>query len=243
MKRGHKQSKRALFYKQPRAYPTRLWRHWTYSSTKVVAPAFGSVAPAQPAITTSSAKFRANTIYDPDMQTGGQECIGQADTFMGWDHYIVYYTRMTATFWPWVASTSAGNLVLTSQAMTPVWFGLSLRDQDSSLTGATVRLMNTDRLTAYHTTSIGKEISRGGSFTLTQWFNARSFFNCDPRDRESLIAAPDSNPAEMAYFMISTAPMNPPYGELPNDFGSWNVTVHLDMWGFCMEPKQRGAIP
>lgn len=242
MKRGFKQQRKALFYKQPRAYPVRLWRHWTYSSTKTIAPTWLPLVPAQPCVTTSLGKFRANTIWDPDLETGGQTCIGQSDTFMGWDHYIVYYSRMTARFYPWTASTAAGNMTLTTQAMTPVWFGLSLRDVDTSLDSTTIRLMNTDRLTAIHVASLGEVYTSGKPFTLTQWFNAKSFFNCDPRDREDLIAATNGNPVEQAYFLISTGPYAPPYGELPNDYGAWTVTIKLDYWGFCMEPKQRGAL-
>lgn len=248
MKRARKQAHRALFYKQPVAYPARLWRHWTYSCTKQILPIYASIPPAQPTITTSGAKFRANGIYDPDIQTGGQVSIGQADTFMGWDHYIVYYSRMTAMFWPWTTVTNPespgyGSLTYTGQAATPVWFGLSVRDNTNSMDLTTINLMNTDRLTSYHTTSMVSEIAKGGRFTLTQWFNARAFFNCDPRDRDELIAPTNGDPTEGCYYLLSSAPTVAPFSGLNNDFGAWNVTVHIDFWGFCMEPKQRGAIP
>lgn len=242
MRRARKQARRALFYKQPLGHPARLWRHWTYSSTKTIAPSWAPIVPAQPAITTGI-RFRANTIYDPDFVTGGQECIGQSDTLANYDHYVVYYTRFTAEFWPWVTSTATGTQAFTNQSMIPVWFGLSLRDDPTVLDGNTVRLMNTDRLTTYHMTSMGSEIPKGGKFRLTQWFNARSFFNCDPRDKENLVANPGANPTEMAYFLIHSAPMNAPGAGGTNDYGAWNVTIHMDLWGFCMEPRGRGAIP
>lgn len=244
MRRGRKAGKKALFYTQPRAYPNRLWRHWTYQSTKIITPHWRPLAPAQPA-TLHACQFRANSIYDPDFEAGGQTCIGQGETLMGWDHYVVVYSKISCIFTPLSTVTTAGGGVQpTANNQIPVFFGLALRDDPTWLDDITVRMLSTDRLCNFHTATMGSIVGGSApSFKLNLWYNARRFFNCDPTDKETLCANPAANPAELAYFQIVSAPMIGPLVDPgANDYGSWSCTIHLDYWGWCMEPRAYGAI-
>lgn len=233
-------------YKQVRGTPVKLWRHWSYMSTKQISPTFLPVAGSQtqPAAT-AYWQFRANSIYDPDEQTGGQVMVGQQDTLAHWDHYVVYYTRMTVWFYPWSTQQAALSLTTSNNNLVPIWFGLHLHHDAAYQTGVPVMILQGDKTTDYKICPMGHITSQHNnpSFKLQLWFNAKSFFAVkDPMDAADLGAIPNANPVEMAHFQVySAALVPPPTGA--NDYGTWQCTIQMDSWGFCQEPRTVGPLP
>ena len=166
--------------------------------------------------------FRANAMFDPDY-TGTGHQPSNFDRWMAiYDHYTVLQSKITARYTPTVTT----NIV-------PALLGITLTSDPGELSGLTTEDILEKPHTATSMLAVGNQGNASGFGTVVKTFDAVKFFG---KSKSSLVGDgtyrgnSSSNPTEIAYFQVFTAPIG---GNNPDNM---NIIVTMDFVCVLTEP-------
>jgi hypothetical protein len=164
-----------------RVFPKQMRQTLKYVTT--YNQALGAVSGAA-----TSAQFRANSLFDPDVALGGHQPYGYDQLAAMYQKYVV------------VSSSCVVTLNIGSLATYSGEFGVNVADTTAPST-------NRDTLMESQMSSWKNFISTNGPLSVKLNFDASKYFDVkDLHDSDDLIAAVSANPTRQAYFNVWAAP-------------------------------------
>jgi len=160
--------------------------------------------------------FRCNSLNDPNATGGGHRVIGFDQIMAMYNHYTVIGSKIKVTF----ANTDG-----THQALV----GISLTDDQIASTNLVNLVENGNSTYRLLAPSQGDPKSIG---ILTKGFSANKYFGKKVMQGTEFSALRESNPAEMAYFMLWAAPIT------QDDIVNIKILVQIEYTAILTEPRE-----
>lgn len=168
---------------------------------------------------TANLQYRASSIFNPRVSSGGHQPIGRDQWQIFYNHYMVTNSRISV------------EMVGTDSNNTPLICGIYLSD-DTVIPLQAAEIVE-QGLSVWKCASLGSNVSVS-SLKLRNSFNAKSFFNIkDPKDNFDRLGAPFiNNPTEEAVYNVFAGAMN-----LLAVVDPINVLITIDYDVILSEPK------
>lgn len=205
-----RRSRGALTSARGLAFPTQWKRTLNYVDKISLDPPTGGL--------TTSYRFRANSIYDPDQSGTGHQPLGYDEIILGYERWTVIGSKITATF---TASQSTSAL--------PLVVGIEV--QDSTVATANVgTIIERGRARYKHTSG-----AQGGPsvVTVTNGFSTKKFFGLSSlkagKEYQGLATA---DCPRQAFYSIFAADAG------TNDPAPIDVTVKIEYYVIFQEPRR-----
>jgi len=164
-----------------RVFPKQMRQTLKYVTT--YNQALGAVSGAA-----TSAQFRANSLFDPDVALGGHQPYGYDQLAAMYQKYVV------------VSSSCVVTLNIGSLATYSGEFGVNVADTTAPST-------NRDTLMESQYSTWKNFISTNGPLSVKLNFDAAKYFDVkDLQESDDIIAAVSANPTRQAYFNVWAAP-------------------------------------
>lgn len=179
-----------------------------------------AVAAGPPGVMTILDRYRANSIWDPNFEVGGNTVLDHTRWASLYNHYTVMGSKITYTISP-------------VDAITGMVFLTKLDDDGTAFIASNLYTGWAGdprvKMKAFNLTSYTSQ----AQFKFSRTFSARKFFNLkNPADVDSVSAQMGANPADQAFYCAAVQAAN-----LGDATPRFTLTVNIDYLVRFSEPK------